>query len=148
MNPNEPLSREQVTLLVGEAPEAVVSLVMVMQEQIAALREEVRRLQERVAQLEEQNRPPSAPFRRREERGKANPKKPGRAPGHPGSYRRVPEVVDEAIEVPLPCCPDCAGALEKLTPVEQWIEEVPPVRPFDWPGLLVSDCLAVYDTAT
>ena len=90
MNPNEPLSREQVTLLVREAPEAVVNLVMVMQEQIAELRAEVRRLQERVAELEEQNRPPSAPFRRREEQRKADPKKPGRAPGHPGSYRHSP----------------------------------------------------------
>jgi len=116
-------------MLVREAPEAVVNLVMVMQDQIAELRAEVRRLQERVAELEEQNRPPSAPFRRREEQRRANPKKPGRAPGHPGSYRRIPEVVDEKIEVPLACCPHCAGALEKLTPLEQWIEELPPVRP-------------------
>ncbi len=129
MNSLVPLSREQVTLLVKEAPEAVVNLVMVMQEQIAELRAEVRRLQERVAELEEQNRPPSAPFRRREEQRKATPKKPGRAPGHPGSYRRVPEVVDEQIEVPLPCCPHCAGALDKLTPVEQWIEELLPATP-------------------
>jgi len=118
-----------VTVLVREAPQAVVNLVMVMQEQIAELRAEVRRLQERVAELEEQNRPPTAPFRRRDEQRRANPKKPGRAPGHPGSYRRVPTVVDEEIEVPLPCCPHCAGALEKLTPVEQWIEDLPPVRP-------------------
>lgn len=112
-----------------EAPEAVVNLVMVMQEQIAELRAEVGRLQQRVAELEEQNRPPSAPFRRREEQRKTNPKAPGRAPGHPGSYRRVPEMVDEEIEVPLPCCPHCSGALEKLTALEQWIEELPPVRP-------------------
>ena len=60
LSPNVPLSREQVTVLVRKAPEAVVNLVMVMQEQIAALREEVRRLQERVAELEQQNRPPTS----------------------------------------------------------------------------------------
>ena len=93
------------------------------------LRAEIGRLQARVAELEEQNRPPSAPFRRREEERMAAPKKPGRAPGHPGSCRRVPESIDEDIEVALPCCPHCAGALELLTPLEQFIEELPVVRP-------------------
>ena len=129
MNPNAPLKREQVEALAREAPEALVSLVMVMQEQLVALRAEIARLQARVAELEEQNRPPSAPFRRRAEERSAAPKKPGRAPGHPGSCRRVPEVVDEQIEVPLACCPHCAGALEMRTPIEQFIEELPPVRP-------------------
>ena len=45
------------------------------------------------------------------------------------SCRKVPEVVDEVIEVPLACCPDCAGALEMVTPIEQFIEELPVVRP-------------------
>jgi len=88
LNPNAPLKREQI--------EALVGLVVVTQEQLAALRAEIGRLQARVAELEEQNRPPSAPFRRREEQRSAAPGKPGRAPGHPGSCRRVPEVVDES----------------------------------------------------
>jgi polyhydroxyalkanoate synthesis regulator phasin len=50
--------------LVREAPEAVVSLVMVMQEKLGELTEQVGRLQQRVAELEAENRPPSAPFRR------------------------------------------------------------------------------------
>ena len=129
MNPNAPLKREQVEALAREAPEALVGLIMVMQEQLAVQRAEIARLQARVAELEAQNRPPGAPFRRRAEERSAAPRKPGRAPGHPGSCRRVPEVVDEIIGVPLRCCPDCAGALEMLTPVEQFIEELPAVRP-------------------
>ena len=129
MNPNAPLKREQVEALARQAPEALVGLVMVMQEQLGALRAPIARWQARAAELEAQNRPPSAPFRRRAEERSAAPKKPGRAPGHPGSCRRVPEVIDEHIEVPLPCCPHCAGALEMLTPIEQFIEELPPVRP-------------------
>ena len=112
-----------------EAPEALVHLVMVMQEHLGAMRAEISRLQARVAELEEQNRPPSAPFRRPQEQRKADPKRPGRPPGHPGSCRRVPEMVDEHIEVPLPCCPHCAGALEMIMPLDQFIEELPPVRP-------------------
>lgn len=102
---------------------------MVMQEHLAELRAEMGRLQARVAELEAQNRPPSAPFRRREEERSKSPKKPGRPPGHVGSCRKVPEVVDEVIEVPLPHCPDCAGTLEMVTPIEQFIEELPVVRP-------------------
>jgi len=130
LNPNAPLTREAVEALAREAPAALVNLVRLMQEQLVELRAEIGRLQARVAELEEQNRPPSAPFRRREEERQAAPKKPGRAPGHPGSCRRVPERVDENIEVPLPCCPDCAGALEMIAPVEQFIEELPAVRPY------------------
>lgn len=129
MNLNAPLKREQVEALAREAPEALVSLVMVMQEQLGALRAEIGRLQARVAELEAQNRPPSAPFRRRQEERSTAPRKPGRAPGHPGSCRRVPEVIDEDIEVPLRCCPHCSGGLEMVTPIEQFIEELPPVRP-------------------
>ena len=102
---------------------------MVMQEHLAELRAEIGRLQARVAELEAQNRPPSAPFRRREEERSKSPKKPGRPPGHEGSCRKVPAVIDEVIEVPLSCCPDCAGALEMVTPIEQFIEELPVVRP-------------------
>jgi len=123
------LKREEVSALAREAPEALVNLVMVMQEKLAELTGQVARLQQRVAELEEQNRPPSAPFRRREDERSASPKKPGRAPGHPGSCRRVPEQIDERIEVPLPCCPHCAGALEGVRPLVQYVEEIPPVRP-------------------
>ena len=112
-----------------EAPEALIHLVLVMQEHLEQQRAQIAQLQARVAELEEQNRPPSAPFRRREDQRKAEPRRPGRAPGHPGSCRRVPEHIDENIEVALPCCPHCAGALERVTPIEQFIEELPPVRP-------------------
>ena len=112
-----------------EAPEAVVNLVMVMQEKLAELTEQVGRLQQRVAELEEENRPPSAPFRRREDERSTSPKKPGRPPGHPGSCRRVPTHIDEQIEVPLPCCPHCAGPLEGVQRLVQYLEEIPEVRP-------------------
>jgi hypothetical protein len=31
--------------------------------------------------------------------------------------------------VPLPACPHCGGAVEGVEPIEQFIEEIPPVRP-------------------
>jgi transposase len=129
LNPDAPLTTESLEVLAREAPQALVNLVLVMQEHLAQQRAQIAQLQARVAELEEQNRPPSAPFRRRDEQRKVAPKRPGRAPGHPGSCRRVPEFIDETIEVPLPCCPQCAGALSMLTPLDQFIEELPPVRP-------------------
>ena len=129
MKPFIPLPREQVSALVRESPEAVVSLVMVMQEKMAELTQQVGQLQQRVAELEAENRPPSAPFRRREDERSAAPKRPGRPPGHPGSCRRVPIHIDEQIEVALPCCPHCAGPLEGVQALEQYIEEIPEVRP-------------------
>lgn len=129
-----PLSRE---LLAGLSPVRLIALVL---QQAAALREahaelaqvrgEVQRLRARVAELEEQNRPPTAPFRRAPEQRVATPKRPGRPPGHPGVHRARPEYVDETITVPLAAgCPHCGELLGPAHCVEQWIEDLPPVRP-------------------
>lgn len=117
--------------LVKEAPEAVVGLVLQMQEAMKAMRAEIAQLRQEIAELKEQNRPPSAPHRRREDERKVSPKKPGRAPGHKGHYRKVPEVVDEIVDVPLePHCPHCAQELSMVQPVVQFIEELPVARPY------------------
>jgi transposase len=73
----------------------------------------------------------AAPFRRRDSKKipEDQKKKPGRKPGHPGSYRAVPDHVDEHAEVPLTGCPCCGGAVTQVVPVEQFIEEIPPIRP-------------------
>lgn len=47
LNPNTPLKRERIEELAREAPEALLSLVMVMQEQLAEMRAEISRLQAR-----------------------------------------------------------------------------------------------------
>ena len=41
----------------------------------------------------------------------------------------MPEYIDEQAHVPLPCCPNCGGAVSGVKPIEQFIEEIPPVRP-------------------
>ena len=74
----------------------------------------------------------AAPFRRpdRKKIPHDHKKRPGRKPGHPGSHRPVPDHVDEQAEVPLTACPGCGGPVAELEPVEQFIEDIPPVRPF------------------
>lgn len=101
------------------------------------LRAEVKRLQEIIddltGQIEELKRASfrqAAPFRVPEKkRKKGGGKRPGRKPGHPGSYRRPPDHIDEHIEVPLKSCPCCGGAVTGGRPVTQYIEDLPPVRP-------------------
>jgi transposase len=102
--------------------------------ELAALREENARLVRRVAELEEELQGAhrqAAPFRRREQikKPEAERKRPGRPEGHPGEYRRRPAQVDREVEVPLACCPHCAGPLSGLEQRAQYIEEIPPVRP-------------------
>ncbi len=95
------------------------------------LADENEQLQKRLEELEREAARQAAPFRRRE-RKKVDPahkKRPGRKPGHPGAYRAVPDHVDDEVEVPLPCCPQCGGHVENRTPLTQYIEELPPVEP-------------------
>lgn len=104
----------------------------------AALAAEVADLKRRVAELtaalEDACRAAArqaAPFRREEQR-KVPPgekKRPGRKPGHRGTSRPLPEVVDDEIEEPLPCCPQCGGPVSDRRPLTQSIEEIPPLRP-------------------
>lgn len=111
-------------------------------EQLAA---ENARLKARIAELEEQLKAAhrqAAPFRRREQKKKppTEHKRPGRPKGHEGTYRRRPEQVDQEIEVPLANCPHCQAELSELQAREQFIEELPPVKPLvvkltTWTGL-------------
>jgi transposase len=99
--------------------------------QLAAAREEIGQLRERVEQAERISARQAAPFRRRESKKvpEGSKKRPGRPPGHPGAYRAVPAHVDAHAEVPLTGCPHCGGPVAALEPIEQFIEEIPPVRP-------------------
>lgn len=95
------------------------------------LAEENEQLRKRIEELEREAARQAAPFRRRE-RKKVAPeqkKRPGRKTGHPGTCRAIPDQVDEEVEVPLPCCPHCGGAVQDRAPLTQYLEELPPIRP-------------------
>ena len=100
--------------------------------QLAAAQAEIHRLQERLEQAERASARQAAPFRRRESKKipDGSKKRPGRPPGHPGAYRVLPAHVDIHTEVPLTGCPHCGGPVTALVPIEQFIEEIPPVRPY------------------
>lgn len=92
------------------------------------LRQALARVQEQLEQLQREAHRQAAPFRRSAQERKPLKRRPGRKPGHPPSYRQPPPVIDEAVEVPLPCCPQCHGPLQRVRPVTQIIEDIPPVQ--------------------
>lgn len=98
---------------------------------LAAALEENRQLRESLEKAEQAALRQAAPFRRRDsiKVPDGRKKSPGRPKGHPGSSRVVPTHVDEQVEVPLTACPRCGGSVTAVTPLEQFIEEVPPTRP-------------------
>ena len=102
-----------------------------MEQTVRDLLDKSRQLQEA---LDEQARVASrqaAPFRRRESRKvpEGSRKRPGRPRGHPGAHRAVPDHVEEHADVPLTGCPHCGGPVTAVEAVEQFIEEIPPIRP-------------------
>ena len=116
----QPLARTPICAVVASLEQRVTDLTAENQ----ALRDQLDESQRQAARQ-------AAPFRRRDSQKvpEAQRKRPGRPKGHPGVYRPVPAQVDEHIEVPLPACPHCGGAVEGVEPIEQFIEEIPVVRP-------------------
>lgn len=86
-------------------------------------------LEKHNAQLEKRVHRSVAPFRRLPHERNADPKPPGRPHGHPGAFRRPPDVPMPTETAPLPHCPRCHGPVEHLHAVEQVIEDLPPVVP-------------------
>lgn len=104
---------------------------------IAELRDKLIENNQRVADLVEQleearseAKRQAAPFRVSDKKRKRKRKKPGRKKGHPGAQRPKPERVDEEIDEPLKRCEHCdCQAFAEVKEVEQFIEDIPPVRP-------------------
>jgi hypothetical protein len=130
---------------------AVEELIRELRERIGALEAENRQLRD---QLDEANRKAArqaAPFRRRDSRmvPVGQKKRPGRPKGHEGARRVVPERVDVSVDVPLSGCPGCGGPVSDVTPVEQFIEDLPVIRP--WVTRLVTyqgTCLCCGDVCS
>ena len=100
-----------------------------LRQHIDELEQKVQQLSKLAGQLQRAAKRQAAPFRVPDKNRKSHPKRPGRKKGHSGNYRTVPDHIDKHIEVPLSCCPHCCGSITRIQAVEQFIEEIPPVRP-------------------
>lgn len=99
--------------------------------EVEALHELVNKLNERIEQLEREVHRQVAPFRRKDKDRKPPDQhgSPGRRKGHPPAHRKQPPEVDDHIEVELNRCPHCGQTVFDLRRYEQFIEDIPPVRP-------------------
>lgn len=99
---------------------------------IARLQRRIEELEKKVEELQRASRRQAAPFRRRKQQKKSSSggarSSPGRKDGHKASWRPEPEDVDEEKVVPLNRCPHCKGPVKDVRPLEQFIEEIPPVK--------------------
>ncbi len=100
-------------------------------QRVHELEQLVIKFQQRVEELERAAARQAAPFRR-QDKDKKPPdqhKRPGRPKGHPPAFRPPPAQVDEDIEMRLDRCPGCGGPITGVQRCEQYIEDIPPVRP-------------------
>lgn len=129
----------------AEQPERSGDLIKEQAEEIAQLRAELERVERERERLRRENERlrkeldaarragfrQAAPFSKGAPR--AHPRRPGRKPGPAygrQGHRRVPPVVNEPYDVPVPrTCPDCGGAVEDTHVTAQYQEDLPPVQP-------------------
>ena len=104
------------------------NVVLAQQLEIQAKR--MAQLEEALQAAERAAHRQAAPFRIEEKKRLSAPKRPGRKPGHPGTFRHKPDHLDEAIEVQLRSCPHCGGIQFKdQHAIEQLIEDIPSLGP-------------------
>lgn len=119
----------EIILRQAEAIEKLTQKVAQLEQQIKDLNDRNDGLGAKVQELQTKAARQAAPFRIEDQKRASHPKKPGRPAGHPGSYRPIPNHVDEEIQVPLTACPNCSGKLGARRKIVQYIEELPMVRP-------------------
>jgi transposase len=119
----------------------MIQTVRRLERQIKRLKKENRRLTAENALLRKENKVLKRKISEQEKkrtsrkrpRVKANPsgkrKKPGRKPGFKGSSRKIPDHVDEVVDVILPSCPCCGALLESYAQRERYVEDIVIVRP-------------------
>ena len=126
------------TTLEGMDADELRELVKKLLKRIDDLEDEVERLRDELDREQRSNKRTTAPFRRNQEStadddsgGDEEDGTPGRDAGHEGSYRQPPSAddIDQTIEEPLDECPHCDGPVGDPEDVEQFIIELPEIKP-------------------
>ena len=129
-------TREQLLPIARSNPEALVDIILILQEQVQILQKRVDALEARLAQNSgNSSKPPSsdgyakpAPKSLRTPTGR----KPGGQPGHPGSTLEPVEQPDHTVRIPLDVCPNgCATKLHhqpQTGHVRRQVFDLPPQK--------------------
>jgi transposase len=114
-------TREELLALARSQPEALVEIILVLQERLAQLEQRVKQLEAQLARnSQNSNKPPSS-----DGLSKPNPKnlrtpsgrKPGGQPGHPGQTLQRSKNPDHILIHELAVCPQCGGGGLSREPV-------------------------------
>lgn len=120
----------ELNLIAGHDGDTEASL----RQRVVELERQVAELTAQLEQARREARRQAAPFRR--DKGKKNPRRPGRKRGHVGARRAVPDHVDETRQTVLQGCPECGGQLKKVEDHVNYAVELPPVQPmiirYEW----------------
>src|SRR5688572_20976097 len=106
----------EIILRQAEMIEALEKRIQELEKKINDLNDRNNGLSSKIEELEKNAPRPAAPFRIKNKHRTLDPKKPGRKPGHPGSYRPIPQQIDQEIKVPLCQCPECGGKVGSCRP--------------------------------
>lgn len=101
-----------------------------LRKRLAELETQVKALQGQLLTIQRASKRQAAPFSKGEP--KADPKRPGRKPGHTAEFRArpTPAHVSQSLEAPLPAaCPECGGALVEDKVEAQYQVDIPKVEP-------------------
>jgi hypothetical protein len=124
-------SRDQILADLVAEVRKLTDEVSALRRDLAARDEEIAKLKAALEATRRSGKRQAAPFSKGEP--KKTPKKPGRKKGKdhgPAERRRVPERVDEVLDVPLPCtCPGCGGGIVEVDVQRQFQTELPKIEP-------------------
>jgi transposase len=124
-------SRDQILADLVAEVRKLTDEVSALRRDLAARDEEIAKLKAALEATRRSGKRQAAPFSKGEP--KKTPKKPGRKKGKdhgPAERRRVPERVDEVLDVPLPCtCPGCGGGVVEVDVQRQFQTELPKIEP-------------------
>ena len=111
--------------------DALMALVVRLQEQVGQLSAANEELRKEIAELKRAGKRQAAPFSK--ETRTTNPKRPGRKPGMGSfSFRKAPspdEVTEPPVDVPVTAeaCPNCGGMLQHERVELAYVTDIPPI---------------------
>lgn len=94
---------------------------------IAEQSKEIEDLKRQLGEAQRGGKRQATPFRRR--RRVTTRKKPGRESGHVGASQGVPAQVDDEVVEPICGCPHCGGGVSDIKDHEQFVTDIPPIKP-------------------
>jgi len=117
LGPN--LTRQEAERIVSQGEEAAVFALLELAHMLA-------RAEGKCASVSSPATPSGMIPQHQKPATKKRKKKPGRKEGHPGSRRQIPDRVDHRKSHRAPCCPHCAGKLQRCAATRtRYTEDIP-----------------------